>query len=467
MNLLHATIAELSRALSAGEISSEELTLEYLDRIGRFNERVNAYLTVFADEAPAAARRSDEERAAGRARGPLHGLPFALKDIIDIEGHVTTAGGVLLPGTPAGADAEVTRRLREGGVVFLGKLNLHEYAWGGTTRNEHYGDAYNPWKAGYSPGGSSGGSAASVVAGLAAGTLGTDTLGSVRIPASYCGCVGLKTTYGLVSNRGVYPLSWSLDTVGPIVRSTEDAALVLEVIAGPDAGEPTSAGRTFEPWAWEAEPSIRGVRLGLVRNDSLAHDGSAEEREMIGIVEKAVKQLESLGAELVEIDLPEWNEARAVAMKIALAEATAVHEQHLKEHGERIGEDVRQRLELGKMFTGLDVARAQRRAVEIRHRVGEATHGLDALLFPSTATSSHAFDPKLALKTAKFTGPVNVMGWPAVSVPCGFTGEGLPAGLQLVGRAFDEGGILRIARAHEATTPWSGMKPEGFDDRAD
>lgn len=459
MNLAHATLSELSRAMDAGRVSSEELTRGYLDRIDRYNGKLNAYLQVYAGDALADARLRDQERAAGEARGPLHGIPFALKDIIDIEGKVTTAGGVLLPDEPAAEDAEVTRRLREAGVVFLGKLNLHEYAWGGTTRNVHFGDGINPWKDGYSPGGSSGGSGAAVVAGLAGGALGTDTLGSVRIPASYCGCVGLKTTYGRVSNRGVFPLAWSLDTVGPIARCTEDAARIFSVIAGGDPREPTSANREPDAGGWDAEPSLRGVRIGLVRGEALEHDGTPEEIETIGIVSEAVEQLEALGAELVEIELPEWNEARTVVMKIGLVEATAVHEQRLTEHPERIGEDVRQRLELGKHFSGVELARCYRRAVEIRHRVVRATEGIDALVFPTTATAAHAFDPKLALKTAKFTGPVNLLGWPAVSVPCGFNGKGLPVGLQIVTKPFGEAQALRIARAYEASTEWVHQKP--------
>jgi aspartyl-tRNA(Asn)/glutamyl-tRNA(Gln) amidotransferase subunit A len=371
---------------------------------------------------------------------------------------------VLLPPDPAVEDAEVTRRLREAGAILLGKLNLHEYAWGGTTQNPHYGNAINPWKEGYSPGGSSGGSAAAVVAGLAAGALGTDTLGSVRIPSSYSGCVGLKTTYGLVSNRGVYPLSWSLDTVGPIVRSTEDAALMLAAIAGADEREPTSAGRGFEAEDWKEEPSLRGVRIGIVRDYSLAHDGSPEEVEVSGIVGVAIGKLEELGAERVEVELPELNEARAVVMKIAMAEATAVHEKHLKEHPERIGEDVRLRLELGRSIGGLDLARAYRRGAEIRLRARQAMRGIDALVFPSTATASHAFDPKLALKTAKFTGPINLLGWPAVSVPCGFNAEGLPVGLQIATEPFEEMKALRIARAYERATPWRERLPPGLDD---
>ncbi len=462
MDLLHATIAELGRLLAAGETSSEQLTRAYLDRIARYNDELNAYLRVFADEAIESARDRDRERAAGGARGPLHGIPLAFKDIIDIQGHPTTAGGVLLPDTPARADAEVIRRLRAAGAVLLGKLNLHEYAWGGTNINVHYGNAYNPWKQGFSPGGSSGGSAAAVVAGLAAGSLGTDTLGSVRIPSSYCGCVGLKTTYGLVSTRGVYPLAWSLDTVGPITRCVQDAAILYGAIAGPDPQEPTSALCEPAPVDLGVRPDLKGVRLGVVRDWSLQHDGTDREIEVRAAVEQALVRLGELGAERVELDLPELSESLRVVFRIGLAEASAIHKQHLEEHPGRIGEDVRKRLELGHTFSGPTIARAQRRAVEIRHRARQAMQGLHALVFPTTTNAAHAFDPELAQKTANYTGPVNLLGWPAVTVPCGFNPEGLPIGLQLAGLPFTEAGLLRIAYAYETATEWVKRKPERF-----
>ena len=462
MDLLRATMTELGRLLAAGETSSEQLTRAYLDRIARYNGQLNAYLRVFESEALDAARDLDRERAAGRVRGTLHGIPLAFKDIIDIRGHPTTAGGVLLPDTPARADAEVTRRLRASGAVLLGKLNLHEYAWGGTNINVHYGNAFNPWKAGYSPGGSSGGSAAAVVAGLAAGTLGTDTLGSVRIPSSYCGCVGLKTTYGLVSTRGVYPLSWSLDTVGLIARCVEDAAILYGVIAGPDAEEPTSAGREPSAVTLGGEPDLKGVRLGVVRDWSLRHDGTDREIEVRSLVQRALVRLQELGAERVDIDLPELPESLPVVLRIAQAEASAIHQQHLDEHPDRIGEDVRKRLELGRTFSGPDIASAHRRAVELRHRARRAMQGLDALLFPTTTNAAHAFDPELAPKTANYTGPVNLLGWPAITVPCGFNSEGLPVGLQLAALPFSEAALLRIAYAYETATDWVKRKPERF-----
>ncbi|MCH8333437.1 amidase, partial [Candidatus Sumerlaeota bacterium] len=220
-------LADVARLIRSRQHSAVEFTEAYLERIEKYNARLNAYLKVFTEEALAEAAKADKEIEEGTVRGPLHGVPIALKDIIDIAGHVTTAGGILLPDAPAEQDAEVTRRLRAAGAVLIGKLNLHEYAWGGTTDNPHYGRCYNPWKEGYSPGGSSGGSGAAVAADLCAAALGTDTLGSIRIPSSYCGTVGFKPTYGLVSTRGVYPLSWALDSVGPLARSVEDAAIVL------------------------------------------------------------------------------------------------------------------------------------------------------------------------------------------------------------------------------------------------
>ncbi len=232
-----ASLTTLAELIQTRQHSSVEVTKAYLARIDTYNPALNAYLKVFEREALEDAKKADEEIAAGRIRGALHGVPIALKDIIDVAGHATTAGGILLSDAPKSEDAEVTARLRNAGAVLLGKLNLHEYAWGGTTDNPHYGRCFNPWKEGYSPGGSSGGSGAAVAADLCAAALGTDTLGSVRIPSSYCGCVGIKPTAGRVSNRGVYPLSWSLDNVGPLAGRVQDAVRVFNVMAGYDSGD--------------------------------------------------------------------------------------------------------------------------------------------------------------------------------------------------------------------------------------
>ena len=266
------TLTTAARLVQSGEHTSEELTRAYLARIEKYNPKLNAYLTVFESEAVESAKRADREIAQGKIRGPLHGIPVALKDIIDIEGYATTAGGVLLSEEPVENDAPVTAKLREAGAVLLGKLNLHEYAWGGTTDNVHYGRCFNPWKKGYSPGGSSGGSGAAVAADLCAAALGTDTLGSVRIPSSYCGCVGIKPSAGLVSNRGVYPLSWSLDNVGPLASRVQDAIAVLNAIAGPDGKAPYSSRRPFEPLVVSDNPSVSGLRIGLI--NVRAMDGS-------------------------------------------------------------------------------------------------------------------------------------------------------------------------------------------------
>lgn len=452
-------LTTLAGLIASREVTSKEITEAYLARIERYNPQLNAYLKVFGSEAVAQAEQLDRETALGEIRSPLHGVPIAIKDIIDIKGYVTTAGGVLLPDTPAAEDAEVIRRLREAGAVFLGKLNLHEYAWGGTTDNPHFGKCINPWKAGYSPGGSSGGSAAAVSAGLCAAALGTDTLGSVRIPSSYCGCTGIKTTYGLVSNRGVYPLSWSLDTVGPLASCAEDAAVMLSVMAGPDAEEPTSAQKEIGSVMPPRIPGIKGTKIGIIAGYSVPSETDPAKKVVSDAVGAAIEQLVRLGAIPVEFEIPEINALGLAAINIALVEAAAIHEEHMSSNPDKIGEDVRGRLQIGKTLSGTDLAKFQRSAAEIRVRFEKILREVDCILFPTTETTAHAFVPQYTNSTARYTAAANGLGFPAVSVPCGFSDEGLPIGLQILAGPFEESKALRIAAAYESATEWRKRKP--------
>ena len=455
-------LADVARLIRSRQHSAVEFTEAYLGRIEKYNARLNAYLKVFADEALAEAAKADKEIEAGTVRGPLHGVPIALKDIIDIAGHVTTAGGILLPDAPAEEDAEVTRRLRSAGAVLIGKLNLHEYAWGGTTDNPHYGRCYNPWKEGYSPGGSSGGSGAAVAADLCAAALGTDTLGSIRIPSSYCGTVGFKPTYGLVSTRGVYPLSWALDSVGPLARSVEDAAIVLGVLAGPDPREPTSAMREAGDLLPESRPSLRGIRLGVIEGYSLEGGDSPRQKAVTDAVAEALEHLISLGAERVDLDLPEIRLALRAAFDITLSDAAALHAQHMEDSPDSIGADVRRLLQSGAAMSPARVAEAHRQRAVLRHRFAEVMREVDCLISPTTPVPAHSFEGGGG-GSATFTGPINLLGYPAISVPCGFTADGLPIGLQIATGEFEEKKAAAIAQAYEVSTPWSDRRPEGFD----
>lgn len=454
------SLATLARAIHKKEHSALEVTDAYLERIQRFNPNLNAYLAVLEEEARASARRVDEEIAQGTIRSPIHGVPIAIKDIMDLEGQVTTAGGVLLPDEPAAQDAEVVRRLKEAGAVILGKLNLHEYAWGGTTDNTHYGRCYNPWKPGYSPGGSSGGSGSAVVAGLCAAALGTDTLGSVRIPASYCGCVGFKPTNGRVSTRGVFPLSWSLDTVGPLANTVEDAVIVLNILSGHDPHDPYSAQHPYEPLSAPTKTDLSGMRFGVIADWTLAYDGGPLERVVAEAVAAAIDHLCSLGAERVDLPASEIYLATQAAFTIALADAAAIHKERLETAPDQIGPEVRTRLELGMSLGSADVADAFHLRQTVRQRFRELMKDVDCIVCPSTATPSHPFDPAMATGTAKYTSPFNVLGYPAISLPCGFTEGDLPIGLMVAAAPFHEQRAIDVAAAYEATTEWHTRRPD-------
>lgn len=454
------TVTTLAELIRLGEHTSREITQAYLQRIDALNPGLNAYLEVYDEEALKAAENADAEIGRGEHRGPLHGVPVAVKDIMDIQGKVTTAGGILLPDVPAREDAPVIEKLREAGAILLGKLNLHEFAWGGTTNNVHYGKCWNPWKKGYSPGGSSGGSGAAVSASLCAAALGTDTLGSVRIPASYSGCVGLKPTNGSVSCRGVYPLSWSLDNVGPLARRVQDAAIVFNAIKGFDPRDPYAQRRSADPVHVDENPSIEGLRVGIIRDWTLVFNESAPERLVAECVSAAIERLTELGAVRVDLDVPEITAISQAAFVIALADAALIHKDHMNTAPESIGEDVRQRLEIGAALKGVDVADAFHIRQEQRLRFETLLQTVDVLVTPTTATASHPFDPALATGTAKFTAPVNLLGLPAVSVPCGFTDEGLPVGMMVVSGPFREETALRVAQTYENATPWKDALPD-------
>lgn len=452
--------ATLARLIHSRRHTSEEVTQAYLRRIAQFDFRLKAYIEVFADEAIAEARAADAEIEAGKLRGPLHGVPIGIKDIMAIRGHAMTAGGKILSNTSAAEDSEVVARLRSAGAVILGRLNLHEFAWGGTTDNPHHGRCMNPWREGLSPGGSSGGSGAAVAAGLCAAAIGTDTLGSVRTPASYCGCVGVKPSNGLVSTRGVFPLSWTLDTVGPIASCVEDALLVLRAIAGPDPRDPSSAMRALSDFSLSESASLDGIRLGVV---SMPPSGSAAENPLVtAAVNDAVEKLATLGAAPVELKIPEWPEAARAAVNITLAESASIHEENLARHADDLGRDVRERLAFGANLRGKVVADAFHARTLLRHRFAEIMETVDCLITPTTPTPAHSFDPSIERGVGFFLGPANLLGYPAISVPCGFTPEGLPIGMQIIAAPFAEAIPFRVAHAYECSTDWNKRHPPDF-----
>ena len=463
--LTRLSIAEAGEQIRRRALSPVELTRTYLDRIQRQDGDRQAYITVLQAQALAGANAAEQEIARGGYRGPLHGIPISLKDLVMTRGIRTTCGSRILREWVPDADATVATRLMAAGAILLGKLNMHEFAYGPTGVNPHYGTPKNPWDHARMPGGSSSGSGVAVAAGLTAGALGTDTGGSVRIPASLCGIVGLKPTYGRVSRAGVIPLAWSLDHVGPMTRRVADAALLLQVMAGRDPADPSTADVPVPDYRRALEGGIRGLRLGLPKDLFFERVDPEVRAAVLG----AAGSLEALGAFVEKVPLPKIPHAGPASFAIIAAEATAYHEPYLKSRAAEYGADVRARLTSGQFVLATQYLKAQRARQVIRADVDAALRRVDALLFPTTPIPAQpieardvtvdGFTEDVRWWLVRCTRPINVTGHPALSVPCGFTVDGLPIGLQLVGRYLDEATLLRIGHAYEAVRPARDRRP--------
>jgi aspartyl-tRNA(Asn)/glutamyl-tRNA(Gln) amidotransferase subunit A len=466
-DLTRLGIAEAGERIRRRDLSPVELTRAYLDRIQREDGALQAYITVLSEPALDAARTAEQAIARGGYRGPLHGIPIALKDLVMTRGIRTTCGSRILKEWVPDADAAVATRLYAAGAILLGKLNMHEFAYGPTGVNPHYGTPKNPWDRARMPGGSSSGSGVAVAAGLCAGALGTDTGGSVRIPASLCGIVGLKPTYGRVSRAGVIPLAWSLDHVGPMTRTVADAALLLQALAGRDPADPSTDDVPMPDYRRGLEGGIRGLRLGLPRDLFFER----LDPEVRAVVLGAARSLEGLGASVEEVALPRIPHAGPASFAIIASEATAYHEPYLKTRAALYGADVRARLTAGQFVLATQYLKAQRARQVIRAEVDAVLGRVHALLLPTTPIPAPPLQAGEATVDGltedvrwwliRCTRPINVTGHPALSVPCGFTAGGLPIGLQLVGRHFDEAMLLRIGHAFEAVSPAKGRRPPG------
>ncbi|HKV46092.1 MAG TPA: amidase [bacterium] len=462
--LAYASVAELAPQIRTGALSPVTLVESLLARIERCRV-LNAFITVTAEVALAQAREAEREIAGGRYRGPLHGIPISLKDLIDTRGTRTTCGSRILAEHVPTRDATVTRRLREAGAVLLGKNALHEFAFGVTTNNPHYGPTRNPWGTDRIPGGSSGGSGAAVAAGLGPVSLGTDTGGSIRIPASVCGVVGLKPTYGRVSRHGVLPLSWTLDHIGPITRTVEDAALVLQAIAGPDPADPTTLGHSVPDFHAGLGGPIRGGRLGVIADEY--HEEMTD--EVRSRFRTALEVLTSLGLRLEDVRFPRPNDARAAATAVILAEAASVHEGWIRERPQDYGPETLDLLRQGVFVTATQYLRAQKVRALLLGEVDQWLAPYAAVVLPSVPTTAPAIGQRTLTiggrevevrgLLTRFSRLINLVGLPAISVPCGFGADGLPVGLQIVGRPMDEATILAIAHAYERATPWHERRP--------
>ena len=463
--IFYLSLKQVSERIARRELSPVEVLNAVLQRTHAVEPRLNAYITPTFDRAAEDARRAEREIAAGAYRGPLHGVPIGLKDNYWTRGIRTTAGSKLLADFVPDEDATAVARLRAAGAVITGKLNMHELAIGGTTTNPHYGATRNPWALDRIPGGSSGGSAAAVAAGFCYAALGTDTVASVRHPACLCGLVGLKATFGRVSVFGTVPLSWSLDHVGPITRTVEDAALVLNAIAGYDPRDSGSANVGVPDFAAGLAQGLEGLRIGLPRQ----YFFEPLDPEVRQAVEVAIDTLRGLGATVCDVEFSSASQATVIFPFLSRPEAASFQADLLRDRTEDYG-DVRWNVELGEMILATDYIRAQRLRTAMRHELDGIMQGVDVLVTPTTravaypigkpftTVDGHPISPfELSVGlTAAFT----LTGSPAISVPCGFNGEGLPVGLQIVGRAWDEVTVLRVAAAYEGATEWWAEHPD-------
>jgi len=456
------SVAEAASLIAAKRISPVELTRAYLARIERLNGTLHAYVRVLHDEALAAARAAEAEIMAGRYRGPLHGIPIGLKDIYDTAGIPTEGGSKSCLGRVPAKDATTTRLLREAGAVLLGKLTTWEFAIGGTAFDTPFPPARNPWNIDHDPAGSSSGSGAAVASGLCAMAMGSDTGGSIRWPAAWCGLAGLKPTYGRVSRAGIMPLSFSLDHAGPLTWTVEDAAIVLQAIAGHDASDPASARCPVADYrAALAGGNLRGLRLGVAR--AMFERDCVGSEEMLSAFDESVGVLRELGASIAEIELPPLALYNATAYLIARSEGFAIHEKALRERPQDYGALARDRLTIGAYVRASDMVQAMRRRQMLVEATTAAMGGVDAILLPTAPDPAPRLGdlaPYFGNQRPTYMRPFNLTGQPALSVCNGFDNAGLPLSLQIVGRCFDEAMVLRIGHAYERTTPWRGRRPQ-------
>ncbi len=444
----------LSRLLRRGALSPSEVVEAYLARIEALEGTLNTYITMTADQARAAARES-ERRRNGAELGPLDGVPLALKDLIDVAGVATTNGMGALRHAVAAEDAEVTRRLKAAGAVLLGKLNMHEGALGMTTDNIHFGKCRNPWDTAATPGGSSGGSGAAVAAGLAAGALGSDNMGSIRIPSAFCGIAGLKPSHGLVGTRGVVELSWSTGVVGPMARGVDGLAILMSVLAGPDPQDPW-ARQTPEAldFTLPEAPELAGLKIGVPEDFACK-----PAPEMARAFERAAAVLGELGAEIRPLALEGLTASRMTCLLIVEAEGAVAYARYLDDPTVVFAAEVRQQLDYGRDLPAAKLVGALKARALLRRRVEALFQEVDLLISPTTPRAALSFDEAVPATTPGYMALANLCGLPALSVPMGFDADGLPLGLQLMAAPFRDPLVLRAGKAYERATDWHERRP--------
>jgi aspartyl-tRNA(Asn)/glutamyl-tRNA(Gln) amidotransferase subunit A len=460
-DLFYLAITEAAAGLRRKDFSPAELTKACLARIEAIDGKLHSFINLKADLALRQAEQAARELYSGHDRGPLHGIPIALKDLYITKGMRTTCHSAVLENWTPDHEATAVAKLQEAGTILLGKLGMHEFAFGGPSVDAPFPAVRNPWNTAHIPGGSSSGSGAALAGGLCYGALGSDTGGSIRTPSSHCGIVGIKPTYGRVSRFGVVPLSWSLDHAGPMARSVEDCAILLQAIAGYDAKDPASANLAAPDFRADLRDGIKGLRVGVPR----AHwfdENKGTDPETEAVFDNALKTLESLGAVIVKIDGKAFSIARKANQTILVCEAYAYHEKTLQVTPMKFGSSVRRRMLEGAFLSAADYITAQRVRSVLNEQIRANFSRVDVFAVPGAARPPEAFetmDPNEQNLRPNFTNPFNLTGLPAISVPCGFTSGNLPVGLQIAARPFEEATCFCVAYAYEQATEWHKRRP--------
>jgi len=466
MDLHELTLAQAAEAIKKKKVSPVELVEACLKRIEMVNGKTSAYISVFADQALDVASAAETMIAAGHDLGPLHGVPIALKDNVAVKGQRTTAGSKVLADWHPSEDATIARRLRSAGAIFIGKCNMHEFAWGGTSDNPHYGTVRNPWNTNKFSAGSSGGSGVAVAARTCYGSIGTDTGGSIRLPAAVNGIVGIRPTYGRVSNHGIIPLAWSMDTAGPMTRTVEDCAIMFNLIAGHDPEDGASVLQPCDDYTRDLHLDLKGLRIGVVPGYFFTHLQLAVHDAVRG----ALKKFEDMGAVIVDVPIASIEGNISAQLTVESVEPSAYHQKWLRERSEDYGEDVRILLEAGELLMATHYVQAQRYRSLLRQEFMEAFKRVDVFICPTlpfTATDVGAMkvviesgqEEDMLSAIMQFTGVPSLTGLPSLSVPCGFDEQGLPIGMQIIGKPFDERTLFRVGAQFEAASQLHKRSP--------
>jgi aspartyl-tRNA(Asn)/glutamyl-tRNA(Gln) amidotransferase subunit A len=465
-DLLDLTLVDAVTLIEQRAVSPVDLVEACLGQIESTNALLHAYIDVYAQAARTVAKAQEAMLEAGVRLGPLHGVPVALKDNLALKGLPTTAGSKILAGWLPDADATVAARLKGAGAIVLGKTNMHEFAWGGTTANPHYGFCRNPWDPERFPAGSSGGSGAAVAARTCFGALGTDTGGSIRLPAAVNGITGIRPTIGRVSNYGVIPLAWSMDTVGPMTRTVADCALLLNVVAGQDPNDEASAAVPTADYTSDLGLGVRNLRIGVIPDYFFRHLQPA----VLTSVQEALRTLEGLGAIVVEVEVEHIHGNISAQLTVESCEPSTYHQHWLRERPEDYGEDVRLLLELGELHLATHYLQAQRYRSLLRRQFLDAFKHVDVFVCPTlpftatpigetTVVIEDGVEEDMLSAIMQYTGVPSLTGLPSLAVPCGFDGDGLPVGMQFIGRPFDEAMLFRVGAAFQGATDFHRRSP--------